>query len=74
MPLKSAVLIAIVWAVAGCGGSEQPAERAAAPDAAPRRETVFDPLTSTINRAEGVQGTVDDQAAEQRRRIEEASR
>ena len=40
----------------------------------PKRETVFDPLTSTIGRAEGVQHTVDDQAAEQRRRIEEASR
>jgi hypothetical protein len=35
---------------------------------------VFDPLTSTIRRAEGVQQTVDDQAAEQRRRIEEAER
>jgi len=35
---------------------------------------VFDPLTSTIDRAEGVQQTVDDQAAEQRKRIEEAER
>jgi hypothetical protein len=35
---------------------------------------VFDPMTSTIGRAEGVQRTVDDQAAEQRRRIDEASR
>jgi hypothetical protein len=74
LPLKSALLIAMVWALGGCGGSEQPAERTKAPDAAPRRETVFDPLTSTIGRAEGVQNTVDDQAAEQRRRIEEASR
>jgi hypothetical protein len=66
--------MAIVLIAGGCGGSEQPAERAAQPEAAQRRETVFDPLTSTIDRAEGVQQTVDDQAAEQRRRIEEASR
>ena len=58
----------------GCGGSEEPAERAAEPrEPAQRRETVFDPLTSTIGRAEGVQQTVDEQAAEQRRRIEDAS-
>jgi hypothetical protein len=60
--------------LAGCGGSE-PAEHASEPrERAPRRETVFDPMTSTIGRAEGVQQTVDEQAAEQRRRIDEASR
>jgi hypothetical protein len=64
------------WAIAplvlaGCGGSESadpPAEPAS------RRETVFDPLTSTIERAQGVQQTVDEQAAEQRRRLEDAER
>ena len=58
--------------VAGCGApeAEQPSERAPAP----RRETVFDPMTSTIERAQGVQQTLDQQAAEQRRRIEEAER
>jgi hypothetical protein len=61
--------------LAGCGGAEPPAERASEPAAPPvRRETVFDPLTSTIDRAEGVQQTLDAQAAEQRRRIEEAER
>jgi hypothetical protein len=60
-----------VIALAGCGGSP-PAEQPAEP-AAPR-PTVFEPLTSTIGRAESVQQTVDDQAAEQRRRIEEAER
>ena len=74
MPRKAAALIAIVWVVGGCSGSEEPAARAAEPEAAQKRETVFDPLTSTIGRAEGVQQTVDEQAAEQRRRIEEASR
>ena len=71
MPRKACVLAAIVLVVAGCGAPEEPAEPEPAP---PRRETVFDPLTSTIDRAEGVQQTVDEQAAEQRRRIEEASR
>jgi hypothetical protein len=67
---KAYVLAAIVLVVAGCGAAEEPAE----PETAPPRETVFDPLTSTIDRAEGVQQTVDTQAAEQRRRVEEAER
>ena len=74
MQRTAAVLIAIAWIVAGCSGSEEPAAAAAKPEAAQKRETVFDPLTSTIGRAEGVQKTVDEQAAEQRRRIDEASR
>jgi hypothetical protein len=75
MALKTCVLAAIVLTIVGCGGSEEPAVQASerAPPAA-RRETVFDPLTSTIGRAEGVQQTVDDEAAEKRRRIEEAAR
>ena len=74
MPRKAAVLIAFAWIVGGCSGSEEPAARVAEPEAAQKRETVFDPLTSTIGRAEGVQQSVDEQAAEQRRRIDEASR
>ena len=65
--------VGVGW-LSGCGGSEDSAQPIAEPHAAPRRETVFDPLTSTIDRAEGVQQTVDEQAAEQRRRVEEASR
>jgi hypothetical protein len=69
------MLAAIVLTIAGCGGSEEPAEQARErPEPTERRETVFDPLTSTIGRAEGVQQTVDDQAAAQRRRVEEAER
>jgi hypothetical protein len=65
---------ALALTLAACGGSE-PEERAAEPrETAPRRETVFDPLTSTIGRAEGVQQTVDEQAAAQRRQIEDAER
>lgn len=54
--------------LAGCGATE-PSVSAPEP-----RPNVFDPLTSTIGRAEGVQQTVDQQAAEQRRRIEDAER
>ena len=71
---KACVVAAIALAIGACGGSDAPAEPAARQPEPPRRETVFDPLTSTIDRAEGVQQTVDQQAAEQRRRIEEASR
>jgi hypothetical protein len=74
MAAKTAVLVAIVCVVGGCSRADEPIQRAAEPEPAQRRETVFDPLTSTIGRAEGVQQTVDDQAAEQRRRIDEASR
>ena len=72
MATKPAILIVAI-ALAGCGGSGAD-ERASEPREAPARETVFDPLTSTIGRAQGVQQTVDEQAAEQRRRIEEAER
>jgi hypothetical protein len=67
---------------AGCGSTEPPAADtpastgtpAAAATSPTRRETVFDPLVGTIDRAKGVQTTVDDQAAEVRRRVEQAER
>ena len=66
---------AVLLALAGCGGSDEPAAQPAArPEPEAVRPTVFDPLISTIGRAEGVQQTVDAQAAEQRRRLEEAER
>ena len=57
MHLKLALWSAIAFTLAGCGGSE-PAEPADEP-AEPPRPSVFDPLTSTIDRAQGVQQTVD---------------
>lgn len=63
-PLYLAALL-----LAGCGATESSVPAPPEP-----RPTVFDPLTSTIDRAEGVQQTVDRQAAEQRRRIEDAER
>lgn len=69
------LFLTITLGVGGCGDEGDPAEHAAEQrEPAQRRETVFDPMTSTIGRAQGVQQTVDEQAAEQRRRIEEAER
>jgi hypothetical protein len=74
MHLRYALASALMIVLAGCGVGG-PAEQAREPrEEAPRRQTVFDPMTSTIGRAEGVQQTVEQQAAEQRRRIDEASR
>jgi hypothetical protein len=39
---------------------------------APRNPSVFDPMISTIDRAEGVEQTLQDSAAERRRQIEAA--
>jgi hypothetical protein len=69
--MRALILLAAALTVASCGETDS-AETP--PEPAVRRETVFDPMTSTIGRAQGVQQTVDDQAAEQRRRIEEATR
>jgi hypothetical protein len=80
MSAKPWLAVAVMLLVAGCGSSSPPASETAkqpADSARPqpeRRETVFDPWIGTIDRAKGVQSTVDDQAAEQRRKIEEASR
>jgi hypothetical protein len=75
MRLEVILFLSIALGIGGCGGEGDPPERAAEErQPAQRRETVFDPMTSTIGRAQGVQQTVDEQAAEQRRRIEEAER
>jgi ABC-type transport system substrate-binding protein len=87
--MKLVVVLAAALTLCACGGASQAPERAAAaPDAqpsasapdlqpsasAPKRETVFDPLVGTLDRAKGVQQTIDDQAAAQRRQIDEAAR
>jgi len=75
MPRKACVFAAIALLIGGCGGADDTGERAVErSEPTPRRETVFDPMTSTIGRAQGVQQTVDAQAAEQRRKIEAAER
>jgi hypothetical protein len=77
---KPLLVLTLMAVVAGCGevasssGDEAKAPTAMAQKASERRETVFDPWVGTIERAKGVQNTVDEQAAEQRRKIEEATR
>jgi hypothetical protein len=77
---KPWLALTLVCSMAGCGGAAQPtgstskAQPATAQKAPERKETVFDPWVGTIDRAKGVQNTVDEQAAEQRRKIEEATR
>jgi hypothetical protein len=39
---------------------------------APRDPSVFDPMISTIDRAQGVEQTLQDSAADRRRQLEEA--
>lgn len=65
MTIRSAVSIVATLALIGCGGAEQAPEE---------DESVFDPLTETIDRAEDVQDTVNQQAEELRRQIEEQER
>lgn len=67
---SSLLLVALAVAITACGSSQPPPQE----QKPPRKETVFDPLTSTIDRAKGVQQTVDDQAAEQRKKIEAAEK
>jgi hypothetical protein len=67
-----AIEAALCVLVAACGSSAE-----APPAEAPKAEhapTVFDPLVGTIDRAKAVQKTVDEQAAAQRKRLEELER
>jgi hypothetical protein len=50
-----------------CGGSSSEETEPAA-----ERPSVFDPLTDTLDRASGVQDTLNESAAERRRQLEEA--
>jgi hypothetical protein len=74
MNAKLWLLCTALGALTACGSSEPPAADAVEASDPKPAPSVFDPLVGTIDRAKGVQSTVDDQAAEQRRRIEEAER
>jgi hypothetical protein len=74
MHAKLWLLGTAVVSLTACSGSEPPANGAVEAIEAAPAPSVFDPLVGTIDRAKGVQSTVDDQAAEQRRRIEQAER
>ena len=57
--------------LAACGSAQAPDPPAEAP---PRDSSVFEPLTRTLERAEGVQQTLDEQAPARRRQLGEAER
>jgi hypothetical protein len=65
--MKAFLAILLIFLV-GCSESESEAPADAGP-----RESVFDDLTGTINRAEAVEDVIFDSAAERRRQIEEAA-
>lgn len=64
------LVCAALCVLAACGAEQSPP----AAEPAEPRPSVSDPMTGTIDRAREVQGIVDDQAAQQRRRLEEAER
>jgi TolA-binding protein len=71
--MKAMITVALLAALAlvgGCGGSDEPQSSAAKQEQ--ERESAFDPLVETMDRAKAVQQTVDQQAEELRRRVEEA--
>lgn len=69
--LQRLTLAGWVVALTACGSSPAPEQPPASPE---KQATVFDPLVGTVDRAKAVQQTVDQQAAEQRKKIEAAER
>ena len=68
--LDASTLLLTVLFSSGCSSSVQPP---AAP-AAPPQKTVFDPLTQDMQKARGVQQTVDHEADEMRRNLDSQER
>ena len=64
MKLLAATLLILL-----CGCTERQAET---PRESGRDPSVFDPMISTIDRAQGVEQTLQDSAAERRRQLEAA--
>jgi hypothetical protein len=65
----STVLLAVLF-TQGCSSAVQPPD----PPAAPPEKTVFDPLTQDLQKARGVQKTVDEQAQRTRNGIDSQER
>lgn len=69
----SMTALGLMLLLSGCGGADPAGPAAERSDArGDDRQTVFDPLTETIDRAESVQDTVDAHSEELRRQIEQA--
>jgi len=77
MITKIILVLTLELSLLACGGADQSAtdkqdaEDAAASDSV-TDETVFDPMISTIDKAKGVQKTVDDQQKQWEAALEEA--
>ena len=65
------LLTALSLGLAGCGGSATTETQS---EATEQRPMVLEPLAGTLDRARGVQQTVDGEAAEMRKRLEQAER
>jgi hypothetical protein len=74
MNAKWLMTVVCVSGLGGCGRSAdlQQETSGAAENTETERESVFDPLTETLDRAEGVEDTLREQSEELRRRVEEA--
>ena len=68
--LDASTLLLTVLFSSGCSSSVQPPDAPAAPP----QKTVFDPLTRDMQKARGVQQTVDHQADETRRNLDSQER
>ncbi len=68
--MRILVIIASL-AIAACGAPEQEPEPVSGNSRVPET-SVFHPLTSTLDRAQGVENTLQDSAAARRRQLEEA--
>ena len=67
-----ALLPILLICLISCSGSDDPPAAAAGPGDAAPAPSVFDDLTGTIDRAQGVEDTLGNSAAERRRQIEQA--
>jgi PBP1b-binding outer membrane lipoprotein LpoB len=65
----STILLAVLF-IQGCSSPAQPPDTPPAPP----QKTVFDPLTQDIDKARGVQNTVDQQAESTRRNLDSQER
>lgn len=66
--MRQIMTTAVLALVAACGGQESDAPAGAGQ---PADSSAFDPLTDTLDRAESVEDTLRDAAAERRRQVEE---
>jgi hypothetical protein len=66
----STMLLAVLFIIQGCSSSVQPPDTPKAPP----EKTVFDPLTQDLDKARGVQKTVNDQAERARNSMDSQER